>query len=273
MPELPDLQVVCEYLGRTLPGLTASWVEIRHPFVVRDLVQEPPGAALSGREATAVGRHGKFLWVAFGDDLYLVINPKVAGRLAWRRDDDPRPGHAALAVGFTPRHVLYYLDAKAMGQVYITPSPAEVPGFAGQGPDALDPALTLAVFGERLRHCQGEIKGVLTRQGFVAGIGSAYADEILFRAGISPFRRRARLTDEEVKCLYEALRTVLAEAVDLLRDRVGERIEVEVRDLMQVHGRGGQPCVRCGRAVSELRARQRITSFCRGCQPGLLVRN
>jgi formamidopyrimidine-DNA glycosylase len=264
---------VLEFLGKTLPGLVVSRVEVRRPIVLRDLVGEPPGAALVGREVSEVGRYGKFLWIAFGADICLVINPKLAGRLAWRGDGDPSPGHTVLVLGFSAGRVLYYLDPKDMGQVYITGSASLVPGFAGQGPDALDPALTAAVFADRLRRFQGEIKGVLTRQALVAGVGNAYADEILFEAGISPFRRRARLSDAEVGRLYEALRTVLSGAVDVLRERVGDHIEEEVRDFLKVHGRGGQPCVRCGRPISELRARQRITSFCRGCQPGTLVRN
>ncbi len=101
MPELPDLQVVCEYLGRTLPGLAVSQAEVRRPIVVRDLVGEPPGAALVGHEVTEVRRHGKFLWIAFGSDICLVVNPKLAGRLAWRSDSEPPPGYTALAVSFT----------------------------------------------------------------------------------------------------------------------------------------------------------------------------
>ncbi len=73
--------------------------------------------------------------------------------------------------------------------------------------------------------------------------------------------------------LYEATRLVLLDAVEALRQRVGDRVDVEVRDFLQVHGRGGFPCPRCGRPISELRARKRITSFCRACQPGTLVGN
>ena len=120
----------------------------------------------------------------------------------------------------------------------------------------------------------GRLGKFLTRQEFVAGIGNAYADEIVFRAGISPFRPRPRLTASEIDRLQRAMREVLQEAIGILRGRLGlGQMHVEVRDFLQVHGRGGQPCPRCGQAISELRARQRLTSFCRRCQPGTLVRN
>jgi formamidopyrimidine-DNA glycosylase len=85
------------------------------------------------------------------------------------------------------------------------------------------------------------MKGILTNQSFVAGIGNAYADEICWRAAIYPFRRRPSLTDGEVGALYTAMRAVLGEAIETLRERVGDKIDVEIRDFLAVHGRPGQP--------------------------------
>ena len=272
MPELPDLEVVKEFLGGVLPGSAIVQAEVRRP-IVRDLLGSPPGAALAGREILNVGRWGKFLWLGLSGGVSLVINPKLAGRLALCEAGEPPGAHTALVLSLSSGKTLRYLDAKDMGQVYITPDRAAVPGLAAQGPDALDPSLSGDTFARRLRAFRGEIKNVLTTQEFVAGVGNAYADEILFRARLSPFRRRSRLSPEEVEGLYRAMRSVLEEAIGVLRGRVGSRIDIEVRDFLQVHGRGGQPCPRCGQAISELRARQRITSFCRRCQPGTLVRN
>lgn len=271
MPELPDLEVIREFLGRVLPGEVVAGARVTRPIVVRDLVSEG-AAALVGRAVSGVGRWGKYLWIELSPDLFLTVNPKLAGRLAWYRTGERARARPALVVEFRNGMELQYLDAKDMGQVYITHRLDQVPGFADQGPDALDPSLTAEVFAAHLRRFRGEIKGVLTRQDLVAGIGNAYADEILYEAQISPYRKRTQLTDAEVERLYRSMRSVLCEAVAVLRGRVGERIDVEVRDHLRVHGRGGERCPRCGRLISEVRARQRITSFCRGCQPGTLVR-
>ena len=273
MPELPDLEVMREFLSGALPAQEVVRVEVGRPFVVRDLVGQPAGVALVGRRVSAVRRHGKFLWLEFGEGLSLVINPKLAGRLAWREAGSKMLASTILVLGFASGPGLHYVDPKDMGQVYIVASPAQVPGFGSQGPDALDPALTPELFAARLRPYRGEIKGVLTTQECVAGIGNAYADEILFRAGISPFKKRTRLTSEETARLYEAMREVLAWAIACIRERVGSDVGVEVRDFLRVHRKGGQPCPVCGSAISELTARQRVTSFCRHCQPGTLVRN
>ena len=66
---------------------------------------------------------------------------------------------------------------------------------------------------------------------------------------------------------------MVLEAIDEVRDRIGDRIDHKVRDFLKVHNRGGQPCPNCGNKITELRANQRITSYCRRCQPGMLLKN
>ena len=125
-------------------------------------------------------------------------------------------------------------------------------------------------FKNRLKRFHGEIKGVLTRGQVISGIGNAYADEILFAAGVYPFRRRKDLTEDDLHRILACSRQVVMEAIDEVRDRMGDRIDHKVRDFLKVHNRGGQPCPTCGNKITELRANQRITSYCRRCQPGML---
>ncbi len=162
---------------------------------------------------------------------------------------------------------LRYLDPTRMGKVYLAPAddPSGVPGVAELGPDADDPALTLEAWQERIRRHPGELKGLLRNQAFVAGIGNAYSDEILWEARLSPFRRRSTLAPEETAAMFGATRSVLSAAVDLLRRRVPPTFEKQVRDHLQVHLRGGQPCPRCGTTISQVGSRE-ATSFCRTCQ-------
>ena len=133
--------------------------------------------------------------------------------------------------------------------------------------------ITLEEFQTRLKRFHGEIKGVLTRGAFIAGIGNAYSDEILFASGISPFKKSRTLSPEELHRLHQQTRTVVLEAAQVLRERVGEDIHVKIRDFLKVHRKGGQACPGCGGTISELTANQRITSYCRRCQPGMLIKN
>jgi formamidopyrimidine-DNA glycosylase len=276
MPELPDLEVIREVLALRIVDVPIAAAEVRRPLVVRNLLTPDASGAgvaerLVGRRFVDVRRRGKFLLFPLDDGPSLVINPMLAGRL---RYGEPLPRHRkrdALVLRLADGHELRYHDAKDMGKVYLTNDLNLVPTFADLGPDATDPALSLEVFRERLRRRHGEIKGILTNQGFVAGIGNAYADEICWRAGLYPFRRRPSLRDEEVVALYTAMRRVLTEAVETLRARVGEAIDVEVRDFLGVHGKAGQPCPRCGNSISKVTRQRRTTNFCRTCQPGLMI--
>ena len=136
----------------------------------------------------------------------------------------------------------------------------------------LDPG-SFEEFQERLRPYHGEIKGILTRGRVLAGIGNAYADEILFAVGIYPFRKKKALTQEETRRLFEMSREVVQEAIPVLRKRLGDNIHVKIRDFLKVHNKGGQACPRCGNTITQVSANQRITSYCRRCQPGLLLKN
>ncbi len=271
MPELPDLEVITEFLQDHIVGQQIAEVEVVRPIVVRNLAGGDFATRLTGQRIEQVSRRGKFLVLTLDSGDYLVINPMLAGRLHYapRRKRSLRKTFVVLHL--TDGMDLRYADAKTMGKVYLTDDLIKVPGLADLGPEALDPNLTLELFRERLRKYRGEIKGILTRQSFVAGIGNAYADEICWRAGIYPFRKRPKLSEEEIARLYEAMHEVLNEAMITLRERVGADIHVEIRDFLKVHGRGGQPCPRCGTTISEIKARQRLTNFCRQCQPGSLI--
>lgn len=272
MPELPDLEVIKEFLQDHIVGQEIAEVEVVRPIVVRNLAGGDFATRLAGQRIKQVRRRGKFLILALDSGDGLVINPMLAGRLHYAPRWERRLRKTFVILHLADGMDLRYADARTMGKVYLTDNLAKVPGFAELGPEALDPNLTLDLFRERLRKYQGEIKGILTRQSFVAGIGNAYADEICWQAGVYPFRKRPRLSTEETGHIYEAMHEVLNGAIATLRERVGADIHVEIRDFLRVHGKGGQPCPRCGTSISEIKAQQRLTNFCRRCQPGSLIR-
>jgi len=154
--------------------------------------------------------------------------------------------------------------------LYLAADLSQVPDYATLGPEPFD--VSPEEFRERLKPYRGEIKGVLTRGEFIAGIGNAYADEILWAARLHPYRKRTALTDEEIDRLYAAMQSVLREAIDKVRVDIGEAIHLKPRDFMTVHMKSGEPCPRCGTPISLVGANQRITNFCRTCQPGGLIK-
>ena len=271
MPELPDLEIIREYLASRLPGVAILDAQAPRPLIVRNLVGGDLGAVLAGGRFTAVTRRGKYLLLSLDSGVTVVIHPMLAGRVRYGEPLGKNRVRDAMILALEDGKELRYHDAKDMGKIYLVSDLAQVPGFAALGPEADDPALTLEVFSERLRKHQGEIKGVLTNQQFLAGIGNAYADEILWCAAIYPMRRRASLSGGEVERLYTCMRVVLQRAIDTLRERVGDRIDVEVRDFLAIHGTEAGECPRCAGRISSITYERSTTYFCRICQPGLMV--
>jgi formamidopyrimidine-DNA glycosylase len=271
MPELPDLEIIREYLAPRITGVPIVTAEVRRPLLMRNLLGANAADHLLERHFATAERRGKFLILPLDSGALLIINPMLAGRIRYGLPLARDRARDALVLGLADGNELRYHDAKDMGKLYLTRDPHQVPTFAELGPEATDPNLTLEVFRERLRRHHGEIKGVLTNQRFVAGIGNAYADEICWRAAIYPFRRRPSLSDKEIAQLHAAMQAVLTEAIETLRRRVGDAIDKEIRDFLLVHGKAGQPCPRCGGDISKVTRSRRTTNFCRTCQPGLMT--
>ncbi len=271
MPELPDLEVIREFLAPRLAGVAIAAAEVRRPIIVRNLLGGEAAEHLVGRRFADVTRRGKFLLLRLEGGITLVINPMLAGRLRYGAPLARPRARDAFVLALADGRELRYHDAVDMGKVYLTDDPNRAPAYADQGPEATAPELTLDAFRQRLRKHRGEIKGVLTNQSFIAGIGNAYADEILWHARLYPFRYCTDLAAEEVARLHATMRAVLTEAIEVLRGRVGAAIDVEVRDFLAVHGKPGQPCPRCGSAISEVTRHGSATHFCRTCQPGIMV--
>ena len=276
MPELPELEVVQEVLQRRVVGRAitdAQLVPPGGPIVARDIAGAGFEAALSGAVIAEIRRRGKFLVFGFHVDLpplSLVINPKLTGRLQLAEAADKRFAKTHLVLSLDDGRELRYIDQKQMGQLYLTRDLQAVPEYAGLGPEPFE--ISIEAFRQRLKPFRGEIKGILTRGEFVAGIGNAYADEILWAARLHPYRKRTQLTPEEVDRLYQAMRATLSDAVEQVRTEMQEQIHLKPRDFLAVHMKSGQPCPRCGTPISLVGANQRITNFCRSCQPGGLIK-
>jgi len=281
MPELPELEVVQQVLQRRIAGATVERVQVLPPggaIIVRDLTQSGFSQTLTGATISAIARRGKFLIFSMTSaesaaadlPLYLILNPKLTGRLQLAAPNEKRLAKTHVVFSLSSGDELRYVDQKRMGQLYLTREKVQVPGFAGMGPEPLD--ISAAEFRERLRPFRGEIKGILTRGEFVAGIGNAYADEILWAARLHPYRKRTQLTAEEIERLYAAMQSTLRDATEQVRAEMGESIHLKPRDFLAVHMKAGEPCPRCGTPISLVGANQRITNFCRTCQPGGLIK-
>ena len=273
MPEAPDLEVTKRFLESRVVGAGIKSATVLRPSVLRSLNGNMT-SDIEGRVLEAVRRRGKYLLLYLSGDRVLVINPKLTGAIQYCPPKERVVKRICIVLSLCTGLDLRYLDDRQMGMVYYAAGDQLelVPGLNEQGPDVLDDD-SFEEFQQRLRPFYGEIKGILTRGRVISGIGNAYSDEILFAAKIYPFRKKRTLTTEELREIYLKSSEVVREAMQVLNERVGDNIHVKIRDFLKVHNMGGLPCPRCGHTISQVTANKRITSYCRRCQPGMLIRN
>jgi formamidopyrimidine-DNA glycosylase len=274
MPELPELEALRLQLGPRLEGriVTAVDVNPKSGHLLR-YPHESFAHELPFRKFTGTWRRGKHLVLDLemaggGDRRHLVVNPMLGGRFQLASSDSRSPATMVFALRLDRAEELRYLDFRDMGRIYWTADPArEVPAWPEMGPEADRVAEEgLDAFRRRLRRYRDELKDLLRNQAFLAGVGNAYSDEILWEAKLLPLRRRASLQPGDEEALYAAIPSVLSRAVEAILANPDYDESKQDRSFMNVHGRGGKTCPRCGHRVSQLGSNREPLNFCRGCQ-------
>lgn len=273
MPELPDLQYIVRVLGPAIAGRRITGASVKEPVVIRTLLASPDGlplgfaSALEGRVFGELRRHGPFL--AFDmDDRLLVVHCMLAGRLQHAPRSAKPLAHLCFSLSLDDGSRLSYGDEKRMGKVYVT-SPgatAAIPGFDTQGIDVVSEAFTFEAFEALIRGRRQQARVFLMDQAALSAIGNAYADEILFAAGIHPKTPCSSLSAQERRKLYDSIRSVLAWGIAEVA-KAGQPIEVKVRDHMKVRNRKDQPCPACGATIRRAGVLGYDSFFCPRCQP------
>lgn len=269
MPELPDLEVAKNILTRRVIGQSIKEAELLSPVLLRRPTADIFKETLQNSTIQEITRYGKFLIFQFSPPTRIYLNLMLAGRITLQPSSDAKRKKLGFRFTFMNNFDLRYHDVKSMGKLYLLfpdESTSLIPTFDSQGPDALDPTLTFELFRHRIQKFQAFIKHVLVNQRFIAGLGNAYADEVLFVARIAPFRKRKTLTEEEVEALYHSMKTVLQNAITEITTRTGDSLGFEIRDFLQVHGKSGLPCPSCEKPISSVKSGLRVANFCRHCQ-------
>lgn len=297
MPELPEVEVVRRGLAAVLPGSTITGVEVadtraltRHPGPVDTFAP-----SLVGARVTGVVRRGKFLWFTLDaagprpDSLLAHLG--MSGRMLLREPDGPPERHERIRLRLRDASGcevgLVFADQRTFGSLAVdalVPTADGVPGGAGSdlaatpsqvagiARDPLDPWFEPRRVRERMRRTASAVKRVLLDQRVVSGIGNIYADEALWSARIHPDTPAHRLTDARVRRLFVAVRTVFGQALaegGTSFDAAYVNVNGEsgrFATSLNVYGRGGHACPRCGGAVERAAFANRSSHFCPRCQ-------
>ncbi len=302
MPELPEVEVVRRGLARWTTGSRITAVEVRHPRPVR---RHEAGAddfvsRLLGVGVHDVVRRGKFLWLSLDSGEALLAHLGMSGQLVLEPPEAETEAHLRVRIGLEggrgEGRELRFIDQRMFGGLSVVamvktadglpagqsgsdrpdPPPAEamIPlPVAHIARDALDPHLDVELFAGRLHRRRTGLKRALLDQGLISGIGNIYADEALWRARLHYARPTETLN-------RPSLNRVLAAAQDVMRAALTaggtsfDSLYVDVNGQsgyfersLQVYGRAGLPCFRCGTPIRREQFMNRSSHYCPTCQP------
>ena len=301
MPELPEVQTVVDDLNKKVVGRRIQGVWLDWPKMIKDPLDQQKNKiahkhvaifekSLEGEKILKVKRRGKNILIYLSGDKLLLVHQKMTGHMLvgrWEIQGKKVIPLEPKAVVEDPYnkyiHLILYLDngkmlalsdlrkfAKAiLGEREQIENLSELVNL---GPDALDDSLTLDKFKDALRQAQGKkIKQVLMDPEVIAGIGNIYSDDILWAAKIHPFRPANKISLNDLKKMYKAMRAILAKAVKLrgtstsdFRDTAGKK--GGYADYLLVYQREGEPCLRCKTKIKRVKIGGRSAHFCPKCQ-------
>jgi formamidopyrimidine-DNA glycosylase len=282
VPELPEVEVVRRGLEREVVGRTIAAVTVAHPRAVR---RHLPGGAdfaarLAGRTVTAARRRGKYLWLPLDDGDAVLAHLGMSGQLLVRPTTAPDEAHLRVRVTFTDSHdradgtELRFVDQRTFGGLALSEGGAELPAVISHiARDPLDPEFEDGAFSAALRHRRTGLKRALLDQSLVSGVGNIYADEALWLARLHYARPTETLTRAQVDAVLDGARTVMGAALE----QGGTSFDALYVDIngqsgyfdrtLEVYGRAGEPCRRCGTLVRREPFMNRSSHFCPQCQP------
>lgn len=286
MPELPEVETVRLQLRRGLVGKTIAHVTVLHEKSTGH--DRRYAARLKGKTIEGIDRIGKLMIVSFTGEpnLFLLAHLKMTGQFfvvhdgavtggghsMTEADVKQLPGrHTRLWYAFTDGTKLYFNDMRLFGYVTLASAAEVATARAGFGPELIDPAFDDTWFIAKIRSRKTSVKAALLDQSFVAGLGNIYVDEALWRAAVRPMRRANTLTKQEAAALRAAARDVMLESIGVGGTTFQHFVDTDghvgnFTQFLNVFGKQGTLCSRCGATIVKTRVAGRGTHYCPGCQ-------
>ena len=273
MPELPEVETVRRGLTRLVVGRKVLGTEVRWEKTISGMAPEEFDAELVGRTIEKVDRRGKYLLFRFSGGLTMVSHLRMEGAY-YTVPAGTEPGKHDLVTFHLDEGIdLFYRDTRKFGRMNLVPDAdaLQVDGLAKIGPEPTEKDLSLAYMVSEFGKSRMHVKPFLLDQSHIAGLGNIYVDETLWQSQIHPLTAANKLTEDELARLRENIIHEITRAtehhgttVHSFTTAFGEAGEFQ--NELQVYGRVGEPCLRCGHPLEKMKVAQRGTTYCPVCQ-------
>ena len=270
MPELPEVETTRRGIEPFLLNQKVRKINIRE-FQLRWPIPKDLDKKVKNTVVTAVRRRGKYLLVSLGSG-HLIAHLGMSGsyRVLEQATSPEKHDHFDLILGSGT--TIRYRDPRKFGALLWTEErPEQHPLLRSLGPEPLSDAFNADDFYTVLQKRKAPIKTSIMDSKLVVGVGNIYANEALFASGIHPKRAANRIGRERVALLCQAIKSILANAIEqggtTLRDFSGsDGNPGYFKQVLNVYGRAGEPCVTCHSELKEIRMGNRSTVYCGQCQ-------
>lgn len=275
MPELPEVETICQGLNKFTAGLTITKGEVllsrslAYPASVSEFEQEIKNKAIA-----TWTRRGKYLLAKLSQG-WLVIHLRMTGQLLWLLSDVPLSKHTRIRLFFEKNQELRFVDTRTFGKLWYVPEnqllETIITGLKSLGIEPFSSDFTVEYLSTKLAKSQRNIKTILLDQTLIAGIGNIYADETLFKSNINPQAIACQLNLNQIKALREAIIEVLSTAIKEGGTTFSDFLQVtgingNYGKIAWVYRRNGQPCRICKTPIERIKLGGRSTHFCPKCQ-------
>ena len=261
MPELPEMEAWRRELDGPVSAFPISKVGPAHIATLKTF--DPPLTALEGRRFSGAERRAKrMLFPTEDGELVLLVHLMTAGRLRYLLAGEKRPKTPAFRMAFEGGAELILTEAgkKKRAGVWLLPPEAVEQELGHLGPEANE--VDAAQLGEILSGESRRLHSLLRDQRVIAGIGRAWANEILHAAKLSPYALSRDVAPDEVERLADAMRSELERGLELR-----ERGASDARTY-RVHRKLGEPCYVCGTPIAQVDFEEHTIYYCPECQTG-----
>jgi formamidopyrimidine-DNA glycosylase len=274
VPELPEVETLRRDALAHLVGRRVADVALLAPEVVRAPAPDAFRADLVGATFTDARRRAKYLLLDLDNRRVLALQLALFGQLLLQPADAAREPETLLVLTLADGETVHLLDRSGYTRVYLVPA-ADLDAtlkLDELGPEPLSAEFTPELLAARLGGRRARLKALLLDQHVLAGLGNIYVDEVLWRARLHPGRPASSLSDDELRALHDAIRSVLEEGVahrgttfHTYRDLLGEKGHHQ--DALAVFHRQDEPCPRCATPIARVTLASRDSHLCPHCQP------
>lgn len=268
MPELPEVEVSRMGISPHVTNQTVTKIIVRNPKLRWPVPDEI--CQIEGQVIRRVTRRAKYLMLET-DAGYAIVHLGMSGSLRVLPSDIPPEKHDHVDLCLSSGEILRYNDPRRFGAWLWQSGEGEHSVLAKLGPEPLSETFTVAYLQDKAKGKRTAVKQFIMDNHVVVGVGNIYANESLFAAGIHPKREAGKISAQRLGLLVEEIKSVLSFAIKqggtTLKDfKNADGKPGYFAQELQVYGKGGEPCPRCDKPLSEVKIGQRATVYCSDCQ-------